>query len=762
MVRSPHRVPSNVPVSPASEQMTVHERAGHCRSKSWPAAVSPSPEEVQRFALYLEQSLSTGLRADSAKLSGNGRQISPLAEHRDGVTLGRLVDISLETERCRSAPLLRSGTIVHVTRAPRLRPGIAIQGSSTQRVQDDREPREQSNPEPGVPALQRRSVAESSAIIELKETRAQLELSQSEVRRLLDDAKRMKGERDSAVQHARTHAAVAKRQAASYAQNVISEAVQEVIGAHEDRTATLIAQLVAQVSEQARELSELRKSCANVTDKFEVAMDWSSRERSDPIQTRKDETAEMRTLMGQLLKVGEAAQKAAEVAAAEAAAARIAACTSSIPGFSHTPPRLDRPPSPPRRRRHLYEDSNKERSPSSSPKWAVSEEPCDTTTLGLLTDSRLRVQGTTSARVFYFATSSAMASKVIHAAAAALQCAINAAVAKVHEICACGLISCLPSVVALIGAVLQKLLNFMQTQTKPSSCTELDLDSRAPTHEHAPPPPSLAMARPALGSRSPSLNASLLAEIASANGSPVQSPARSTSSSFKSNPSSSPRAMRKTSQTEQADIVKELQRALNSRRSSIECEDSDADHDDDEWMEDVKTQPAFLSSSTMPTSLMGSAFSRIMIDIPTTPSANATVTPTGSPQLLRPPPLPRRAHGPARQPRKAAAVPSTKRPNVSSSTLLVVPRAHPRFLAHVAIASAMFACVALLVASTGFHQAAASNARIDVGRPAPVEMLTAAGRLGKRLIKSSEDARAWALELRGPSLGAAIETAFRD
>ena len=98
MVRSPDRMQSPTTAKKefrkAKKEGIMSERPKHRRTNSWPASVAPSTEEVQQFAAYLEQSISTGLRADPPTFLRDGREMHDQNERRDAVTLGRLVAIT--------------------------------------------------------------------------------------------------------------------------------------------------------------------------------------------------------------------------------------------------------------------------------------------------------------------------------------------------------------------------------------------------------------------------------------------------------------------------------------------------------------------------------------------------------------------------------------------------------------------------------------------------------------------------------------------
>ena len=96
-----------------------------------------------------------------------------------------------------------------------------------------------------------------SAVFELNETRAQLAQAQDEVRRLLNEAKSARSERDSAVQRAHEHAAIARREVESHSELVVTsirqaeEAMarrfQEVARAIEANTTERVSQMATQV-----------------------------------------------------------------------------------------------------------------------------------------------------------------------------------------------------------------------------------------------------------------------------------------------------------------------------------------------------------------------------------------------------------------------------------------------------------------------------------------------------------------------------------
>ena len=386
------------------------------------------------------------------------------------------------------------------------------------------------------------SPAEAPVLRELADARAQLDNAQRDVRRLMDEARHAKMERDTAVQNARTHAAVAKRDAAQHAKQVheASLAVREAREAAMTAATEAREAAARQATSQASELQHLRERLEQLNDgigawRTDVASTAANEAASlrrayDAAEERRQaEAAEARALMLRLVEVGEAAQRAAEEAAAEAASATAAAARAA----------------------------------------AASNPLSNAATAALSTVA------------FAAAALRKAATSVVTAALHAAACVASPVTGKIRG----GRVAILTAVAAWAGCAVDALAR-VRPLTNGSSSTDGDVPP--------PPPPrrrnsNVQHARPS----APSMNVSLLSEIAAAQGSPLKSkasPARPSQLHRRSNtaPSQLQTSSSPASQSARgplgAALAAELATAIHSRRSSLEARVTD-DEDDDEWAE---------------------------------------------------------------------------------------------------------------------------------------------------------------------------------
>ena len=537
--RSPSMPPSSVSVPPSSASTVKaigrieHKSLRLRRSISWPAAAAPSAAELSRFAASLERTSRTAAVADVAQRATLADVTSVIADsERHPATLQSMKSEAAEASSSSAA-------------APPQRRSVHYSDGTADEL--DSPPQPGPDPRAQQPPRSRKSVLESSAVFELNETRAQLAQAQDEVRRLLNEAKSARSERDSAVQRAHEHAAIARREVESHSELVVTsirqaeEAMarrfQEVARAIEANTTERVSQMATQVemlaareSRLAHELRELKESCSDAVNGFARQMERSTFERLDAERARKEEATEMRALVGQLLQMGEAVQQAAATAAADAADARTAAFAAS-PAAPSQPALLPHNP------------------PSHSP----------STSVGMA------------------AAHSTMAGAVFNAPAALVSLARLAAMCVVNVL------------------MRTTILTSNGQAATPSSPATPELHKAIGSPPDLP-APSPSLSPPAILCTAPdvsqprALHKDLLAEISSAGGSPMRLRSGSNGSSFKTKPSplGSPRS------GAEPNIVEVLANEMMRRRTSItQRDDSSSSLEQDErheWKADTEAQ----------------------------------------------------------------------------------------------------------------------------------------------------------------------------